>query len=314
MRLRHRSPALSKGRRRRQEPSGTTSEGLGLAYRSNRSGQEGNVGRQAQRGEPADTTPSKGLRHLLLRRFGLLVLLIALAFSVSNVLSLSSDARVVMLRGDSSSPFLHNKKTYQETAGDLLASSVWNRNKLTVNTGAVGRGMLSRFPELSNVSVTLPLISNRPLVYVETAQEALILSSSGNGSFVIGTDGKALLKASDLSSASRRRLPTVTDKSGLQIKLNRQVLSSADVDFIRTVNAQLAAKHIGVASMDLPAAKSELDVHIRGKPYFVKFNLESGTARQQAGTFLATKAELERRHAEPSRYIDVRVDGRAYYK
>ncbi len=310
MRLRRRSTGLSKGRRRRQEASGTP-KGASFAYRSSRSDQEVNTGRQVPR-EPADAAP-KSLSRFLLQRFGLVVLLIALVFSVSNALSLSSSARVVMLKGDSSSPFLHDRNTYQQAASGLLASSVWNRNKLTVNTGAVSRGLLSRFPELSNVSVTLPLLNNRPTVYVETAQEALILSS-GNGSFVIGTDGNALLNADNLSPASRRKLPKVTDKSGLKVKLNRQVLSSADVAFILTVRSQLLAGHVGVTAMDLPAAKSEMDVHISGKPYFVKFNLESGTARQQAGTFLATKAELEHRHAEPSQYIDVRVDGRAYYK
>jgi hypothetical protein len=248
-----------------------------------------------------------------LERFGLVLLLIALVFSISNALSLSGSARVVMLKGNGSSPFLHDRDTYQRAASDLLASSVWNRNKLTVNTGAISRGLLSRFPELSDVIVTLPLLSGRPTVYVQTAREALILSS-GNGSFVIGTGGKALLNADNLTHADSRRLPSVKDKSGLEVKLNRQVLSSADVDFIRTVNAQLSAAHVGVASMELPAAKSELDVRISGKPYFVKFNLESGTARQQAGTYLATKAELEHRHTIPAQYIDVRVDGRAYYK
>jgi hypothetical protein len=106
----------------------------------------------------------------------------------------------------------------------------------------------------------------------------------------------------------------VTDKSGFRVEPEKQALSSADVGFIRTVKAQLAARHVGISSMDLPAGTSELDVHINGDPYFVKFNLESGTARQQSGTFLATRAELKRRHSVPAQYIDVRVDGRAYYK
>lgn len=302
MGLRRRRKELSRGRRRRQDTD--VSRGAALTYGSRRPGREGSGG---------DETPApQSLGRFLLQRFGLILLLAAVVFSAVNALSLSSDARIVLLKDDRSSPFLHDQKVYQQTASRLLASSVWNRNKLTVDTGAVARGMTDRFPELSEVSVTLPLLSQRPTVYVQTAREALILVAD-NGSFVIDTTGKALLNADNLP-ASRHDLPKVRDRSGMQVSINRQAISSADVSFIRTVKAQLAARRVSISAMDLPAGKNELDVRISGKPYLVKFNLESGTARQQAGTFLATKAELERRHTTPSRYIDVRVDGRAYYK
>jgi hypothetical protein len=261
----------------------------------------------------ADTRSPGNPGHFLLQRFGLIILLLALVFSVSNALTLSGDARIVLLKGDGSSPFLHGEQSYRQAADELLASSVWNRSKITVNTGGISRGMLKRFPELSDVSVTLPLVSKRPTVYVQTAQEALILKAP-DGSFVVGTDGKKLLEADNLPSADRHKLPVVTDNSGLGARFRQQVLSSSDVSFIRTVSAELAARHVGVTSMDLPAGKRELDVHVSGEPYLVKFNLESGTARSQAGTYLATRAELKRRHTTPSQYIDVRVDGRSYYK
>ena len=66
--------------------------------------------------------------------------------------------------------------------------------------------------------------------------------------------------------------------------------------------------------MVLPVGTSELDVKLTNQPYTVKFNLESGTARQQAGTFLATQAKLQSQNVTPGQYVDVRVGGRAYYK
>lgn len=309
MGLRGRRAGASGGRRRRQPVD--ASKGASFAYRSRRPDQEASTGRNPSR-ESADAEP-RNLGHFLLQRFGLIILLLALVFSVSNALTLSGDARIVMLKGDGSSPFLHDKQSYTRTADKLLAASVWNRNKITVNTGAISKGLLQRYPELSDVSVTLPLISKRPTVYVQTAQEALILKAA-DGSFVVGTDGKKLLSADDLPSADRHKLPVVTDESGLGAGFSQQVLSSGDVGFIRTVHAELAARHVGISSMDLPAGKSELDVHIAGEPYLVKFNLESGTARRQSGTYLAVRAELKHSRTTPSQYIDVRVDGRAYYK
>lgn len=312
MRLRRRASPVSSNRRQRQ-PSDLPRGSQGFAYRSSRSDLEGNTGRQTAR-KPSDDSAAKGVGVFLMRRFGLVLLFIALIVSLINVLSLSSDARIVTLSSADSTPFLHDTSAYQSAADKLLAGSVWNRNKLTVNTEAVSQQMLKQFPELSDVSVTLPLLSKRPTVYVQTAQPVLILVA-GNGSFVIDESGKALLNAANLPQGNlKKSLPVVTDQSGLDARLNKQAMTSGDVSFIQTVAAELAAKHVGIASMVLPAASRELDVHLAGQPYFVKFNLENDDARQQAGTFLATQAELKREHTTPSQYVDVRVDGRAYYR
>ncbi len=312
MRLRRRRPALSKGRRQRRTADSPQKGSPAFLYRSRRSGEELNTGRQLTRGT-ADTAP-KSLKRFVLHRFGLIILLIALIISCVNVLSLSSYARVVSLTpAGSAGPFMHDKHVYQMAADSLLAGSVWNRNKITVNTEGVSRQMLKQFPELSSVSITLPLLSKHPTVYVQTARPALILSAR-NGSYVIDTTGKALIHSANLSDKARQGLPLVTDQSGIDVRINHQALSSGDVSFILTVIAQLAASHVSVSALVLPAGTSELDLHVAGQPYTVKFNLQSGDARQQAGTFLAMQAELKSRNMTPAQYVDVRVDGRAYYK
>jgi hypothetical protein len=308
MRLRRNKSTVSTSRRQRRaaDPSRSSSS---FAYRSRRSEQEINTGRELSR----EAAAPRHFGHFLLRRFGLVILLVALLISTLNVLSLSSNDRVMSLTDSSGNSFLHDKSVYEAAASKLLAGSIWNRNKITVNTAGVSQGMLKQFPELSSVSVTLPLLSKRPIVYVQTAQPALILTAQ-NGSFVIDTTGKALLLANRLPTGSNLKLPLVTDQSGLRVTVNRQALTSGNVTFIQTVIAQLATRHFTVSSMELPVGTSELDVHLAEQPYTVKFNLESGTARQQAGTFLATQAKLQSQSVTPAQYVDVRVDGRAYYK
>jgi hypothetical protein len=115
-------------------------------------------------------------------------------------------------------------------------------------------------------------------------------------------------------STAQSKLPQVVDQSGLQVKLNQQALTSADVSFIQTVVAQLAARKVTVSSLVLPASSNELDARIAGQTHFVKFNLHDNDARQQAGAYLATIAQLKRKNTPPSQYIDVRVPGRAYYQ
>jgi hypothetical protein len=303
MRLRRKS--TSTGRRRRQTPDTPEQSSPAFAYRPRQTPKER---------EAADAAP-KQLGHFLLKRFGLIILLIALVISSVNALSLSNNARVLSLDSSGGNSFLHDKTAYEAAASQLFANSIWNRNKITVNTARIDQGMLKQFPELSSVSVTLPLLSKRPVVYIQTAQPALILAAR-DGSYIIDTSGKALLRAASLPSGSQLKLPLVTDQSGLKIGIGRQVLSSDNVGFIQMVAAQLAAHRFTPASMELPVGTSELDVHLSGQPYVVKFNLQSGAgdARQQAGTFLATQAKLQSQNITPSQYVDVRVDGRAYYK
>lgn len=314
MRLR-RKAATSRARRRRSA-SDSPAAGPTGAYSSRRSDEELNLSHQPrQPGQPDPVPQSQDrLSRSFFRRIGLIVLLVALVISVANFLTLSSNARIVLLSDTGpTSTYLHSNAEYQAAANKLLATSVWNRNKITVNTGAVSRQMLQEFPELSGVSVNLPLASKRPTVYIQAAGQALILTAT-NGSFVIDTSGKALLRADNIPAASRQKLPQVTDQSDLTVHLNQQALTSGDVAFIQTVAAQLAARHFSLTSAVLPVGTRELDIRVNGQPYTVKFNLEGGDARQQAGTFLATQAKLQSQHITPSQYIDVRVDGRAYYQ
>jgi hypothetical protein len=226
---------------------------------------------------------------------------------------LSTDAKVVPLSVDSGQTLLRPQTAYETAASRQLSSSIWNRNKITVDTSNLSRQLLNQFPELSSVSVTIPLLAHRPLVYVEAAQPALILKTD-NSSFIISNSGKALISAINPASLNQPRLPLLTDQSGLSIQTNHQALPATDISFIQTVIAQLAAKQFTVSDMTLPPAASELDVRLVGQPYLVKFSLESSDPREQAGTFLATITQLHHQNITPGQYIDVRVSGRAYYK
>ncbi len=248
----------------------------------------------------------------LSRQAGVLALTAAIIISVINVLSVSPHAKVEPLTASkTSSAFLRSQAEYQVAADKLLASSIWNRNKITINTGGISQQLVAQFPELSSASITLPLLAHRPIVYVQPAQASLVVAAD-NGAFVIDQTGKVLMPAANLPTA--HNLPQIVDQSGLQISANHQVLTADDVNFVQTVLAELAAKHVAVSSMVLPATSRELDVYIAGQPYFVKFNLQNTDARQQAGTYLAAAAQLQRQHITPAHYIDVRVDGRAYYQ
>ncbi len=282
-----------------------------VSYRARRSEETRNPSRQAQPAELLNATKDLGVSWL--QRFGLLILMVVVLASLVNILSLTDTAKVVPLTTDKSQPLLRPTAAYQQAANQALRQKVWNRNKITIDTGQLSRQLLKQFPELNGVSVTVPLLAHQPIVYVEPAQPALILAAN-NGAFVVSSSGKALLKAGTPDQLQQPTLPVVSDQSSLSASLDHQVLARSSVRFIQTVVAQLAAKQFSIAGLVLPPGASELDVHLNGKSYFIKFNLESNDPTGEAGTFLATISQLQHQNITPASYVDVRVPGRAYYK
>ena len=279
-------------------------------YYSKRLDQETNVGRQLPRHQ--NNKPNQNLAQFWLQRSGLAVLLIVCFVSVIYALNLSNNARLIILKSSGSS-FLHSQSTYQTAADTILSKSIWSHNKITINTADISRQLTNQFSELSSVSVVLPLLAHRPVIYLTPAQPSLIIVGS-NGTFVLDTNGKALVAVADIKAVANLKLPTLIDQSGLKLAINHRALSSNDITFIQTVIVQLAAKKVAVTGLRLPVASREIDINIAGQPYFVKFNLQNGDALLQSGTFLATQAHLASQSITPAQYIDVRVPGRAYYQ
>lgn len=308
MRLR-RSKTSSLGRHRVRSDETPKSLGKKFSYRARRSDAELNTGRSTEREERVAARKARQL----LKKTGMFVLLIAIVASAINILSLSTKPKILPLEGDKTNSFLSSPEVYEDYSSQVLQSSVWNRNKITVNTSDVSDKLVSHFPELSSASLTVPLLAHRPIIYVQPAEPVLIIKAR-NGAFVVANTGKALLRADTVEDLAKYKLPALDDQSGLKLQVGRQALQSKDVEFIQTVLTELNAKQYAIAGMTLPASTSELDVQLVGQPYFIKFNLQNDTARQQAGTFLAMIANLKKQNLTPTKYVDVRVNGRAYYQ
>lgn len=237
------------------------------------------------------------------------VLITALAL---NSLVLDTRPRMEVAPGASATALLQDKTVYEQAAADLLGASLTNRVKLTAQTGVAASRLTKQFPELGAATILLPVLGRQPVLRVDPAVPALIMGD-GSQSYVLSTAGRAILPTAKIANAGKLSLPVVTDQSGLPLRTGEQALPSSTVHFITEVAGQLKAAKAPVASMTLPKGMGELDVRLEGQPYFIKFNL-MGNARAEAGAFLAVKQHLEREHKTPGSYIDVRVEGRVYYK
>lgn len=282
-----------------------------ISYQANQTIRATESNRGEERAKPTYQRTSFWERNWV-RNFPSLLALIAVSLCVLYCLGLSTDAKVVVAGDSPQAVVLREKEEYQQGAQQILNQSILNRTKFTVDSGGFEKAFKEEFPEVADVSLSLPLVSRRPVVTISTAQPQMILTAGGQA-YVLDRRGTVIMLAKDLNSSIRDSLPIVNDQSGLAIEVGKTVLPAEQISFITTVIAQLKAKQIAVESVSLPATANQVDIKPAGLSYYVKFNVET-EAREAAGSYIATKQQLESSRTVPSQYVDVRVPGRAYYQ
>jgi hypothetical protein len=250
--------------------------------------------------------------QVIKRRFGGILLALFLLFCLLAVLQLDRSNPKLKILNPKSNYHLRSDKAYKAAAVAALTSSFANTNKITINGLAVSHSLEQKFPEIGSASVVLPLVGQRPIIYIKLTEPSLIVKTPTQ-ELVVDDQGHALVVAGH-GGVSGLDLPVLSDANNLHFKTGSTVLSAQSVNFITSVVDQAAANNIKTKKLLLPAGTEELDFYPNHSGYFVKFNLHDNNVRQQVGSYLAVRGYLKGRNDKPSQYIDVRVPGRAYYK
>lgn len=234
-----------------------------------------------------------------------IIILIGL-ICAAKILTLSGTPRVVVMSSGTDATYIQDNGIYAQAAQKLLEKSKLNGFKLTADLTGVSSKLKAEFPELQAVSMTLPIIGNRPIVYIMPAQTDIVLRS-GDSNFAVNSSGVVL---TELTGSTSSKAVTVIDQTGLTPMPGKRILPASTVAFIQRLNYQLIAGKQNVSSIILPASSAyEVNVQLEGRVFYVKVNLQ-GEPVEQAGAILASIAN----GVGPSEYLDVRVPGRVYYK
>lgn len=289
----------------RPDPRSVSGMGSGARLGSINTRPEQRVRLLDQRGNTSEQPKAypKILRQLPVALFALVALV-----CVGKLLLLGTDPKIIMLgKDDVSASYLKTNEDYQAAAQKALAGSITSHTKITVNLDGTASELRKQFPELQAVSVTLPLIGSRPIVYVQVAQPSVIVQST-HGNYALNKSGLVLSKVAALPSG----VPLLVDQSGVMLQPGRQYLPGTTVSFIQTLAYQFAEAKIAVSAYVLPPGSPyELDVRLEGKPYMIRSSLVAD-ALTQSGAAIATMQHLG--SVVPGAYVDVRVPGRVYYK
>lgn len=249
------------------------------------------------------------------RRLGMHTLVIVGCMVVGAVclvklVAVTPNAKVLLVDAPASAVTVQRTASYTASANEFLQSSLLNRNKLTLDGNGISHAMLQRFPELTNVEVTTPLVGNRPVVYIKPAQAVYNLQTT-QGLYSMDAHGFVLAQLSEPSPD----LVLLKESSSRVPVPGKQYLATSIVGFCQTVAYQLEkAGGKTIQYIDLPATQPyEADVYLTGSSYRIKFNLQEDPI-QQSGAAIATLQKLGQGGGQPHEYLDVRVPERVYYK
>lgn len=240
-----------------------------------------------------------------------LIILVLILCGIFYSSTLNSSAKIKVL-SENKNITLRDQSVYQQKVDEFIRQSVLNRSKLLFDSQGLTAKLKQEFPEIAGVGVNLPLLTRQVEVKLQLTKPSFILDSKQN-LFLIGNNGVALLKASDIKDLASLNLLTVTDQSTLEIELGKPAIPKEQVQFMNIVVEQLQKQGFELESLTIPTNLYDLHIKLKGLPYYLKLNILEDP-KQQVGSFIATKQHLDKKGQGASEYIDLRVGERVFYK
>lgn len=299
-------PGKSKEPRRNLAGSGSVGNRSVFSYHS--AGNRASAATSEPRiGKPAE---SRVLSSFNWRHLPSLFALLAVLVSMAYLSTISPNPRLVLIGQNNGPDLLRDGKDYQQAAQKILTSSLFNKSKLTIDSDGFSKEMQAKFPELVDVSITLPLMGRRPVVELVAAEPVLRLIAQ-NESYLLDSNGRVLMQSKDVAGVAG--LPEVRDQADVKAEVGKVILPGESVAYITTFVNQLKAQKLTVSEFTLPTKASELHIKLKDKPYYIKANLQTNPL-VAVGQLLATKQKLESENKVPGEYIDVRVEEKVFVK
>jgi cell division septal protein FtsQ len=185
----------------------------------------------------------------------------------------------------------------------ILSKDVRQGNLITINTARIASDLAVADPALRNITVTRSWPSG---IRVEAVQKQPALGwSTGNQKYLLDRDGTiiGLLPASS-------QLTIVTDGSNLPVTIGQRVVTASFVSFCTDTLSLLPAN--GITVTGLSVRETTFDLYVQtAKGYYLIFD----TKRYPADEIADLKQVLITLNGKvPIQYIDMRINGKAYYK
>lgn len=195
-----------------------------------------------------------------------------------------------------------NKMVPAEKISSVISK---RQNILLFSISKTKKEILKDNPEIKNIEIYRGIPNAVKIVVLE--HEGKMLWQSGDSVYLISSQGAVAKK---LESGETFDLPKVVDKRAVPVEIGSSLLSSNFVAFIANIQGQFF-NTVNIKPTYFEVDETTFDVNLYTEAgFYVKFNSLRSSAKQLDNLKQVLIAKRDAIHE----YVDLRIDGWAYYK
>lgn len=178
-------------------------------------------------------------------------------------------------------------------------------NILFINSSNIRKQILTENPQIQDVQIIRGIPDAVKIVVLEN--ENKIMWQTGGIKYLVSTQGGITKKVEEGETFS---FPLISDSKNLPVALGQNIVSPNFIAFILNINDKFfEATNIKPTYFEVP--QTTFDVYLYTEAgFFVKFNSMRSSSKQLENL----KKVLVEKRGDVTQYVDLRIDGWAYYK
>lgn len=186
-----------------------------------------------------------------------------------------------------------------------IEQQLLGNNLVTISSGRLEKSVTDQIPEIKDIALT----RNWPghLIVAVVEREPSLAWQSGGQLYLLDRDGTVIRELSGQAKVS-----VVVDTTNLPVEIGTRVVPERFVKFTLDTVRELKSVGGGIRQISVVDTTSELNVGLEDG-YLVRFDT-TREAGEQLRSLNLVLAELKKQGKKPAEYVDLRVEGKAYYK
>lgn len=239
------------------------------------------------------------------------ILLVIGAFLLAIFATTMNTSPIVEVSGDEN--ISYDIREYERVSGDILSSSLFNRSKILFQQEDFETKLRDYFPEISTVTANVPL-GGRSLAVFVSLSKPFAQVYNGENSGIINSEG--VLIKTDVSE-DNDLLKVRFAQPQENFELRSRVLTRSEVGLLNSLDKEMESlvfkdgKTAEIKEVLFNVAEGQFEASVNDMPFIIKLS-SFNDGDVQVGGAKATLKQLDDENSLPTRYIDIRVPGRAF--
>lgn len=207
-----------------------------------------------------------------------------------------------------------NESVYSQSIEEYIGQNVPLRQSWLLDSNSLERQLQEKHPEIQSLTVSGSLVKASTVVQVQFRKPAFVLNT-GENSLFIDKNG-VLFTINHYKNVDINRLPSVENMGSGIAQTGDRIVTATVAQAIAELYTLLPTVYSDgavVSTVLLPRSAREVHIKVSTHPYVIKFSVERAIA-QQIGELRALLGFLRSSNASPVEYIDIRIEGKAFYK